>query len=87
MPDNICLAKNGDVYMAEDGLDGAQYVRGITPDGRVFDVARLAKGSGELAGVCFSPGGEHLFVNVYEEGVSLAVTGPFGDLGRTARAT
>ena len=87
MPDNICLAKNGDIYMAEDGLDGAQYVRGITPDGRVFDVARLANGSGELAGVCFSPGGQHLFVNVYEQGVTLAVTGPFRELGRTARAT
>jgi len=30
-----------------------------------------------LAGACFSPDGTTLFVNIYEPGITLAVTGPW----------
>jgi hypothetical protein len=56
--------------LCEDG-DGVQYVRGLTRDGQVFDIARntlrLADGStsdSEFAGACFSPNGRMLFVNI-----------------------
>jgi secreted PhoX family phosphatase len=75
-PDNLTLAPWGDLYMAEDGI-GSQYVRGLSPRGRIFDVARNAAGFGEIAGVCFSPDGKVLFLNLQREGYTLAVTGPF----------
>jgi secreted PhoX family phosphatase len=75
-PDNLALAPWGDLYMAEDGL-GTQYVRGLSPRGVIFDVARNAAGYGEIAGVCFSPDGTALFLNLQREGYTLAVTGPF----------
>jgi uncharacterized protein len=82
-PDNITVAPWGDVYVAEDG-GGDQYVRGITPQGRVFDVARNAASGGEIAGVCFSPDGRALFMNLQREGLTLGVLGPFAELGKRA---
>jgi uncharacterized protein len=80
-PDNITVAPWGDLYVAEDG-GGDQYVRGITPKGRVFDVARNAASGGEIAGVCFSPDGRALFLNLQREGLTLGVIGPFAELGK-----
>ncbi|MEO0330564.1 MAG: alkaline phosphatase PhoX [Bacteroidota bacterium] len=34
----------------------------------------------ELAGACFSPSGKTFFVNVQNEGLTLAVTGPWEKL-------
>nr|MBP9232599.1 DUF839 domain-containing protein [Phenylobacterium sp.] len=31
----------------------------------------------ELAGICFSPDGTTMFINIYAPGVTLAVTGPW----------
>ena len=80
-PDNITVAPWGDVYMAEDGY-GEQYVRALTPGGRIFDVARNAKSNTELAGVCFAPDGKTLFFNLQGDGLTVAVQGPFEQLGR-----
>jgi secreted PhoX family phosphatase len=82
MPDNITLAPNGDLYLAEDG-SGEQYIRALTRDGRLIDVARNAKSRGELAGVCFAPDGKTLFFNMQQDGVTVAVQGPFERLGRS----
>lgn len=75
-PDNITVAPWGDVYIAEDG-PGEQYIRGLTPSGRVFDFARNARDTGEFAGVCFSPDGSALFLNLQSQAITLAVRGPF----------
>ncbi len=77
-PDNLTVAPWGDVIVAEDG-GGDQFLRGITLDGRVYDIARNAKSRGELAGVCFSPDGRVLFVNLQREGLTVAIS---GDLAR-----
>jgi uncharacterized protein len=82
-PDNITVAPWGDLYVAEDG-GGDQYVRGITPKGQVFDVVRNASSGGEIAGVCFSPDGRALFLNLQREGLTLGVLGPFAELGKRA---
>lgn len=100
MPDNIAIAPWGDLVLAEDNYDrrGAhsQYVRGMRPDGSVYDILRnrdnephgtedLPPGA-EFAGCCFSPDGTVLFVNVQgPQNVTLAVAGDWSTL-RTAGA-
>lgn len=76
MPDNITVGPGGVLYLAEDGF-GEQYLRALMPDGTLFDVARNASSHGELAGCCFSPDGRVLFLNLYREGITVAITGPF----------
>jgi secreted PhoX family phosphatase len=70
--------------MAEDGM-GAQYVRALSPDGHIYDVARNARSSGEFAGICFSPDARALFVNLQHDGITLAIVGPFAELAERAR--
>lgn len=74
-PDNICVAPWGAVFMAEDG-SGDQYVRALKRDGTLVDIARNARSNSEFAGVCLSPDASVLFVNLQEDGVTLAIRGP-----------
>ena len=39
-PDNVCVSPRGGLIVCEDNRDGIQHIRGLTKDGRVFDVAR-----------------------------------------------
>lgn len=78
-PDNICVSPRGGLLACEDG-DGAQYLRGITRDGRVFDFAtHNVVGSSEFAGGNWSPDGNWLFVNIQDPGSTYAITGPWED--------
>lgn len=94
MPDNVTMAPWGDLVVAEDNYDRgvrSQYVRGIRPDGSVYDILRnrhddpegpraTAPGA-EFAGCCFSPDGNILFVNLQgPENVTLAVSGDWATL-------
>ena len=100
-PDNITLSPNGAVLMCEDGdgedIDGGDnWLRVLTPQGKVFDFAQnitkidlheiddedfpdagVAFGASEFSGVCFSPDGQWLFLNVQYPGLTLAITGPW----------
>jgi secreted PhoX family phosphatase len=76
MPDNLCVSPDNHLYVAEDGL-GGNYVRRVGLDGVVEPFARNALGPGEIAGPCFSPDGRTLFLNLQEDGLTLAVRGPF----------
>lgn len=84
MPDNICMTPWGDLLLAEDG-SGDQFVRGLTPEGRIYDLARNAKSSGEFAGICASPSGDAIFVNMQLDGLTLAITGPLAEQKRRAQ--
>lgn len=81
--DNIVVAPNGHVIGCEDKQVGTQHVKGVTPDGRVYAIARNAMrhdaddSNTEFAGACFSPDGLTMFVNLYSPGVTLAITGPW----------
>ena len=66
-PDNCCVSPQGGVVFCEDAT-AAQFVRGVTPTGQVFDLARNLRNSIEFAGACFSPDGNTLFVNLYGRG-------------------
>lgn len=76
--DNLTVAPWGDVILVEDATDS--YMRGITPDGKIYNIARNIGSSSEMAGVCFSPSGKTLFVNIQEQGLTLAVVGPWRQL-------
>jgi secreted PhoX family phosphatase len=84
MPDNICMTPWGDLLLAEDG-SGDQFVRGITAEGRIYDLARNAKSSGEFAGICASPSGDAIFLNMQLDGLTLAITGPLAEQKRRAQ--
>ena len=76
--DNLTVAPSGHLIVCEDQYTDVvdNHIRGITPDGRPYDVARLTAQT-ELAGACFSPDGQWLFVNVLSPAVTLAITGPW----------
>jgi secreted PhoX family phosphatase len=82
MVDNIVAAPWGDLIMCEDG-DGDQYVRGLSPTGAVYPIARNTRS--EFCGACFSPDGSTLFVNVQEPGATYAIVGPWAELARASR--
>ncbi|MBL9107499.1 MAG: DUF839 domain-containing protein [Myxococcales bacterium] len=75
-PDNVTVAPWRELFFAEDGA-GGNFIRGITPDGQVFDFAHNVLTTGEFAGVCFSPDGRALFANLWGSGLTLVITGPF----------
>lgn len=62
-PDNLCVSPRGGLVICEDG-SGIQYLRGLTPEGTLFDFVRTDGPSAETAGACFSPNGKTLFFNI-----------------------
>ena len=83
-PDNITVSPRGGIVMCEDG-EGEQYLRGLTPNGAIFDLGKNLLNQTEFAGACFSPDGRVLFVNIQgsvqdagtEQGRTLAIRGPW----------
>ncbi|MGI8910049.1 MAG: alkaline phosphatase PhoX, partial [Rubrobacteraceae bacterium] len=88
-PDNIVIVpKTGDIFLQEDS-DGEQFIRGLTPEGEIYDFAQTITNNTEFCGGCFSPDGTVFFVNQqgerggFEDGppggnaVTYAITGPF----------
>jgi secreted PhoX family phosphatase len=61
------------------------FLRGITPQGYAYPLARLRLQT-EFAGACFSPDGTTLFVNVYAPTRTLAITGPWDQFTDTVNA-
>ncbi len=75
-PDQMANAPWGDLLICEDGEDD-QYLVGITPGGEIHRFARNARDESEFSGVCFSPDGGTMFVNLQNAGLTFAVTGPW----------
>ncbi len=81
--DNIAIAPWGDIIVCEDRYSDTKrnHLKGVTPEGKVYTLGRnMFRENAELAGVCFSPDGSTLFVNIYWPGITLAVTGPWASL-------
>ncbi len=74
--DNLTMAPWGDLILCEDTSNHCGLV-GIRPDGSQYAIADNPYSNSELAGVCFSPDGDIMFVNVQYPGTTLAITGPF----------
>jgi secreted PhoX family phosphatase len=88
-PDNITTSRDGTLVICEDS-GGDNFVRGLTQDGELFDIAlnRLRSSSGsprfgdEFAGSTFSPDGHTLFLNIQASaGMTFAVWGPWRSIG------
>lgn len=75
--DNLVMAPWGDLLLCEDTASECGIV-GIRPDGSQYELACNAYSSSELAGVCFSPDGATMFVNIQYPGTTLAITGDWG---------
>ena len=92
-PDNLTVTPRGGLMVCEDdasSVDTANPNRiiGLSPSGRAFPFAENIFSASELAGVCFSPDGDTVFVNLYGdstgtpqqhagEGMTCAITGPW----------
>lgn len=76
--DNLTVAPSGHLIVCEDQYTDVvdNHIRGITPAGQPYTLARLIAQT-ELAGGCFSPDGKWLFVNAYSPTATLAITGPW----------
>ena len=87
-PDNLVVVPHtGHVFLQEDA-DGDQFVRGVTPDGQIYDFARTVLNETEFCGGTFSPDGKTFFVNQQGdrgapspgpeiEALTYAIWGPF----------
>ncbi len=73
--DNLTVTPQGHLVVCEDKTGNRMnYLRGIAPSGQVYALGRLSMDT-ELAGACFSPDGQVLFVNAYHPGITLAIRG------------
>ena len=88
-PDNVTTSPRGTLILCEDST-GDNYLRGLTTEGQLFDVAlnRLVSRTGtprfgdEFAGSTFSPDGSTLFVNIQASaGMTFAIWGPWARIG------
>ncbi len=85
-PDNITMSPWGELFISEDGGND-NFIRVLGPDGSICDFGRNAISDSELAGVCFSPDGTALFVNIQEDGLTLMITGPFPEIPSGAESS
>jgi secreted PhoX family phosphatase len=80
LPDNLCISPRKCSLLCEDG-PVENYLRGVTPDGKIFDFARNAiagRQQEEFAGSTFTPDGKVLFVNIQaSSGLTFAIWGPW----------
>ncbi|CAN5232864.1 DUF839 domain-containing protein [soil metagenome] len=81
-PDNLTVAPTGDLFLCEDS-EPPQFIRGLTPNGGIYDFARANTRESEFAGACFDPDGRTMYVNQFgdvnlEGAVTYAIWGPWG---------
>ncbi|MGH3332620.1 MAG: PhoX family protein [Nocardioidaceae bacterium] len=88
-PDNVTASPRGTIVLCEDSA-GDNYLRGLSTDGRLWDIAlnRLTSSTGaerysdEFAGSTFSTDGHALFVNIQaSKGITFAIWGPWRSIG------
>lgn len=74
--DNLTVAPWGGVFLCEDKSDPR--ILGLTAEGDVFHFGlNTGHADSELTGVCFSPSGKTMFVNIQHVGLTFAIQGPW----------
>jgi secreted PhoX family phosphatase len=76
--DNVTVTPWGDLILCENG-PGEEFLVGVTPAGQIYKLARNAMDHSDIAGATFAPDGSTLFVNLQGKGVTVAITGTWGD--------
>jgi secreted PhoX family phosphatase len=62
-PDNVVIVpRTGDIFLQEDA-SGTQFIRGLTPEGEIYDFAETVTNETEFCGGCFDADGFTLFVS------------------------
>jgi len=79
MCDNLTLSPWGDVLLCEDNGE-LNHIKGINQRGQLYTLACNRSSQSELTGAVFSPTGKTLFVNIQENGDTLAIKGPWEQL-------
>ncbi len=74
--DNLNVSPWGDLVVCEDTASHCGLV-GISADGGQYPLADNPYSNSELAGICFSPDGRQMFVNIQVPGMTLAISGPW----------
>ncbi len=75
LPDNLTVSPSGAVVICEDGKDG-NFVRRLKADGSMENLVenRTERPDDEFAGVCFTPDGATMFVNIQaKSGLTFAI--------------
>jgi secreted PhoX family phosphatase len=79
-PDNMTIARDGTMYLCEDGSGGtpgapnySQRVVGVDATGGLFTFAQNLVSTAEFAGACFSPDGHYLYVNLQGQGMTFVI--------------
>ncbi|MDX2247011.1 MAG: DUF839 domain-containing protein [Bacteroidia bacterium] len=81
--DNITMAPWGDIVMCEDKSD--PNIVGLTLKGEFYHIgSNKGYPDSEFTGVCFSPSGKTLFINMQGPGLTFAITGPWNDSMQSA---
>lgn len=94
-PDNLVVTPRGGLLLCEDdassdgdthplapGITDVNRLIGLTRAGEAFEFAVNRYNDAELAGACFSPDGDTLFVNIFGDGtagsgMTIAIRGPW----------
>ncbi|HEX8225411.1 MAG TPA: alkaline phosphatase PhoX [Allosphingosinicella sp.] len=86
--DNIAVAPWNHLILCEDKAEAqpVNHLKAATPSGQIYTIGRNAISAGELAGPCFSPDGAAMFLNIYNPGTTLAITGPWRQIDLTPLA-
>jgi len=79
MCDNLTIAPWGDLFVCEDNGRGNRILQ-IKQNGDIVAFGCNQSSDSEFAGVVFSPSGNTLFVNIQENGDTLAITGSWETL-------
>jgi uncharacterized protein len=90
-PDNVTTrGKRDTLVLCEDNIND-NYLRGLTKDGKLFDIGLnrlvsaltgLPRFNDEFAGATFDPDGHTLFVNIQaSRGLTFAIWGPWDQIG------
>lgn len=74
--DNLVAMPNGDLLICEDHHQ-TQRMIGLTRRGQYYVLASNPRKASEFAGPTFSPDGTTLFINLQQQGATLAIKGPW----------
>lgn len=87
MGDNITISPWGDLIVCEDNDSNACKLIGFTKNGKIYNLGMVSsKKSTEIAGVCFSPDGTKMALNLQHEGKTIVIEGDWENIKSYSRS-